>query len=358
MHYKTALVLALASVVSARTVHHKKQILAPALPAGWAAAGQWTSFSSTWEWLTFPLHIGCYTDSWDRTLATQVSANNNQLTTESCIAACNGYTYAGTENGNECYCSNTLASTGSKAADGDCSVPCSGNNVETCGGGWRLSVYQYSAATWPDPPFIPYVSPPPGWLNAGCYSDSWTRTLANSVNVTGSLSRESCTAACDAGEYTYAGVENGDECYCSNTVASTGVITSDEDCSTPCAGSADTCGGGWRLNIFQKEDKGTLFWPLSGWSSLGCYTDSWTRTLGGPSYTSNSITSAADCIRSCLLDGYRYAGVENGDECYCGHGIATTGTPAPNEDCLTPCAGGPYYCGGGWRLSIYHDNYN
>ena len=71
----------------------------------------------------------------------------------------------------------------------------------------------------------------------GCYSDSWTRTLANSVSVSGPFSRESCIAACDSAGYPYAGVENGNECYCSNTVASTGLKTSDADCLTPCAGA-------------------------------------------------------------------------------------------------------------------------
>jgi hypothetical protein len=214
-------------------------------------------------------------------------------------------------------------------------------------------------ATWPDPPYIPYISSPPGWINAGCYSDSWTRTLANSVSVSSPFSRESCIAACDSAGYSYAGVENGNECYCSNTVASTGLKTSDADCLIPCAGNdAQSCGGGWRVNIFQKEDHATLNWPPSGWSSLGCYTDSSTRTLVGSSSTFNNMASTTDCIFTCLSTGYKFAGIENGNECYCSNAVATTGVPASGADCSTPCAGYPSNkCGGGWRLDIYWNNY-
>jgi hypothetical protein len=51
------------------------------------------------------------------------------------------------------------------------------------------------------------------------------------------------------------------------------------------------------------------------------------------------------------------AGMEYGDECYCGDASALTAsgsTQAPKTDCQVPCSGdSTYYCGGGSRLSYY-----
>jgi len=214
-----------------------------------------------------------------------------------------------------------------------------------------------------DPPFIPISIdyPPRGYVNAGCYSDSWSRTITNSVSVTGPFTRDSCVTACADGGYTYAGVENGNECYCSNDVAPTGLKTSDAECLIPCSGdSAQFCGGGWRVNVYQNPNQGTLNWAPAGWSSLGCYTDSWpgARTLVGSSYTLNNMASTTDCIFTCLQGNFRFAGVEYGNECYCSNTVASTGTPALGSDCSTPCAGSPQNnCGGGWRLDIHWNNY-
>jgi hypothetical protein len=34
----------------------------------------------------------------------------------------------------QCFCGNAIASTGTLAKESSCNTPCSGNNVETCGG--------------------------------------------------------------------------------------------------------------------------------------------------------------------------------------------------------------------------------
>ncbi|RUS13201.1 hypothetical protein BC937DRAFT_95680, partial [Endogone sp. FLAS-F59071] len=50
----------------------------------------------------------------------------------------NGYTFAGTE---KCYCGQTQPTTFAPGGETDCSIGCSGNPYETCGGSARLSVY-------------------------------------------------------------------------------------------------------------------------------------------------------------------------------------------------------------------------
>lgn len=83
--------------------------------------------------------IGCYADFYPtrRTMsnASIMSSSNTPLT---CAGYCSSlrFSYSGTEYGNECYCSGevpTIAST-------DCTMPCSGDSSEICGGINALSV--------------------------------------------------------------------------------------------------------------------------------------------------------------------------------------------------------------------------
>lgn len=71
----------------------------------------------------------------------------------------------------------------------------------------------------------------------------------------------------------------------------------------------------------------------TGWSYLGCYTDSvGTRTLPGSTYNGNAMTEES-CVSFCQSHGYPYAGTEYGGECYCGASLASTGTVASGSDC-------------------------
>ena len=69
-------------------------------------------------------------------------------------------------------------------------------------------------------------------------------------------------------------------------------------------------------------------------------------------------SSVLTCANLCQSKGYRYAGVEYGDECYCGTGFAPGGAApalADPAECNMRCAGSYYYtCGGPWRMQIFH----
>lgn len=77
------------------------------------------------------------------------------MTNVLCQSMCEakGFTLAGTENGNECWCGSELDNgNGFATAASDCSYACAGDASDKCGGGWRLSIYasakqkQWSAA--------------------------------------------------------------------------------------------------------------------------------------------------------------------------------------------------------------------
>jgi hypothetical protein len=56
----------------------------------------------------------------------------------------------------------------------------------------------------------------------------------------------------------------------------------------------------------------------------------------------------------CSTNGYRFAGVEYSNECYCSSFIKSTYTTTPDYECNMPCAGdNAQLCGAGWRIQIY-----
>jgi len=89
---------------------------------------------------------------------------------------------------------------------------------------------------------------PSGFL--GCHADSSTRDLP--VEITGagtSMSVEQCRSTCYAEGYKYAGVQNGNQCFCGNSYNSQGTSTS---CTTVCNGDIlEVCGGPWANDVWK-----------------------------------------------------------------------------------------------------------
>jgi hypothetical protein len=94
-----------------------------------------------------------------------------------------------------------------------------------------------------------------------------------------------------------------------------------------------------------------------------------TRAMGGGTFTlmngfaddRGALTPEA-CISRCNQDGYEYAGLQNGMECWCDNSYDSAGEYTPTADettsgsdgCSAPCVGDDTRtCGGGWRNSVY-----
>ena len=163
--------------------------------------------------------IGCYNDSVvARTLTYPVAAPGGpaNMTNENCQAVClaAGYVLAGTEYSQECYCGNQLANYGAPATSG-CDMTCRGDTSEICGGGNRLSLFNYTSpsSSTGGSPSTPATLAPSGWKAVGCYTDSVTaRTLGVGMSVIGTMTVEGCIDACGAAGYALSGVEYGQEC--------------------------------------------------------------------------------------------------------------------------------------------------
>ncbi|OAA32695.1 Carbohydrate-binding WSC, subgroup [Moelleriella libera RCEF 2490] len=109
---------------------------------------------SVWQDPTFPTEdvtvdsyksLGCYTDDSQkgRALSYPINLDASTFTTKGCLAACEkqGFPFAGTEYGKECWCGSVLANDTAKVDDSQCNVPCQGNTSDTCGGSSRLSLW-------------------------------------------------------------------------------------------------------------------------------------------------------------------------------------------------------------------------
>ncbi|KIM24143.1 hypothetical protein M408DRAFT_27264 [Serendipita vermifera MAFF 305830] len=170
--------------------------------------------------------LGCYIDIvTPRTLSAATIVSDNEMTNAYCQEFCDsrGFAIAGTEWSKECFCGAAIDGN-LLTADTDCDMTCTGA-PEVCGGSARLTVWQnQGAVTDPNTQTIG------SWTGQGCYTDSvQNRALPNRRFIDG-MTVEKCTAACFAEDFKYAGVEYGNECYCSNdiiTSADVGVPATD-----------------------------------------------------------------------------------------------------------------------------------
>ncbi|KAG8809030.1 hypothetical protein FRC19_005484 [Serendipita sp. 401] len=99
-----------------------------------------------------------------------------------------------------------------------------------------------------------------------------------------------------------------------------------------CAGdNTQTCGGGYRLNVYKTSKTQTgpsALASYNNWGYQGCYTDApGARSLPVAMAYAGQLTPQK-CIDACQGQGYTYAGLEYSVECYCGNGIANGGVAA------------------------------
>jgi hypothetical protein len=332
--------------------------------------------------------MSCMTEANGMRALSQNGYADDKMTLESCATFCAGYTYWGTEYARECYCGNTLNAGSVAAPATDCNFPCAGNGGELCGAGNRLSVYTSNAGALssssvpgsvgstsavPPPASTSSADPTPtglpaGWTYQGCWNEGTTGRALTSYQFPDSqtLTVQGCAQSCLQMGYNISGVEYSSQCMCGNAIYNGATVTSESACNMACTGnSAETCGSGGHLNIYSNGPPPAFQPPTAqtrgldgAWSYQGCALDNvnQVRTFSWQLIYSGTLTPNI-CLTQCALYGYMAAGLEYGDECYCGDpaNMATTGATFVSDDqCNVVCAGnGSSYCGGGSRLSTY-----
>ncbi|KAI8608814.1 aspartic peptidase domain-containing protein [Chytriomyces sp. MP71] len=273
-----------------------------------------------------PVHLGCFRDTANRAMQWSTWVRSNAVT-GTCLSDCTsaGFMYAGLQNGNACFCSNIMPDTVLPA--GLCNMPCTGDNSGRCGGVWALSVITNASPVQP--------------VNMGCYQDAQVRVMPRFHSTRHDMTATGCLSSCATSGYYYAGLENGVECYCSNTLP--GIPSA--SCNVPCSGdSGQTCGGPWALSVFSSA----FYAPLNVPISVGCYQDSTNRVMSRRLWVQAEATPTR-CLRDCVAAGYAFAATENGNECWCDNWLPA----ASSDSCNMPCAGDSMQmCGGPWALSV------
>ncbi|KAH7906672.1 copper radical oxidase-like protein [Hygrophoropsis aurantiaca] len=347
----------------------------PAAPIIVPSVGNWTS-------------LGCYSDSAATRALAYGTATTGGVTAESCTTACYnaGYPLAGMEYSTQCFCGLSLESNSAPTTASDCDMTCVGNSSEYCGGPNRLNLYNYTGTLPSTPPAnggggasdsgggATNVSPvssglPSSWTYGACYVDNANgRALGNEYD-NNSVTVESCIAHCVSSNYTLAAIEYSTQCFCGDYLTNGAAKAPEADCNMACGGNAnEACGGPNRLSVYTSTGNVTVLpipttqtTSLPGeWAYKGCLAE---LGAGSPrmlpyelDWPTNNTVDA--CLNQCASYGYPAAGLEYGEQCFCGDITDVTnngGVFAPETDCNMPCSGDPIHlCGAGDRLSMYY----
>ena len=230
----------------------------------------------------------------------------------------------------------------------------------------------------------------------GCYEDDSGRYLQGKEFQFINNTPNQCTAFCRTQGFKYAGLQ-GDLCFCDNRPKrGFGKKLDDNECNDPCpSDSSQKCGKNMRNRIYntgiggefadkaktaddsyistdyisygvpkstsschcnrpeyidnRQEEQG-----VAATSYMGCYNEMEDEHLSyNASPSGHSSLTPNKCQYMCRNQGYRYAGVRSGNECWCGNS-EKLGELRPEWECNTPCTGDANQnCGGLLRQNVY-----
>ncbi|KAF8452229.1 hypothetical protein L210DRAFT_3499268 [Boletus edulis BED1] len=210
---------------------------------------------------------------------------------------------------------------------------------------------------------------PGTWTYAGCYVDNTNGRVLGNEYDNDATTVESCIAHCSVSNFTLAAIEYSVQCFCGDYLINGAVQAPESDCNMACGGNAG---------------RGDMWWPkspLSVYFDEQRYGDSRahdsenesSRSLGVSGidratgsivfpyeldWTTNNTVDA--CLNQCATYGYPAAGLEYGEQCFCGDISDVTsngGTYVADSECNMACSGDPIHlCGAGNRLTTYYWN--
>lgn len=339
----------------------------PSSPIIVRSAGNWTS-------------LGCYNDSTTTRALANGMGVTEEVTVESCTTACQdaGYQYAGVEYADECYCGMTLDNGSEPTPASSCDMTCAGNSSEYCGGPDHLNLYNYTgtltttdnAGSGTGTELLLTASLSGGWTYGGCYVDNANGRVLGDELDGDNMTVESCVAHCTADNFTIAGLEYSTQCFCGNELIDGAVKAPDSDCDMACGGNAtEACGAGNRLSVYTSMGNITIIpvpTPLTSglpgqWVYQGCLAEPAPGSHLFPyenDWTNNNTVEA--CLNQCAAFGYPAAGLEYGEQCFCGDisdVVDNNGTFVSDSECNMSCSGDPVHlCGANNLMSAYYWN--
>ncbi|KAG0652200.1 WSC domain-containing [Hyphodiscus hymeniophilus] len=197
------------------------------------------------------------------------------------------------------------------------------------------------------------------FVYAGCFTDpsSPERALLYDSGLdTQNMTVEKCVAFCKGNDYKYAGLEYYGECFCGATV--NGPQIDNSQCTFPCTGDKnEVCGGNDIISVYQDTTFPTVDkTAISDYQPMGCYSEgSPGRSLAWrQDQIAETSMTVESCLSACKDGGFSFAGIEYGQECYCGVVLGNGTVPLPAISCSFPCTGNSAEtCGGSSALNLY-----
>ncbi|KAJ0125214.1 hypothetical protein J7T55_006559 [Diaporthe amygdali] len=176
---------------------------------------------------------------------------------------------------------------------------------------------------------------------------------------------EKCLQYCGTKNMPLSGLEFGKDCYCGKILLESSTLYPNQaKCDMNCPGnSLQNCGGSLSLSIFNNTK---LLAPkppskVGTWAFESCYMElQGARVLPDVLWVKNGMTLDM-CTSYCATNGkYKYGGVENGNECFCGNNMTPGAKNAYDLDCpMTcdiPCGGNDkQICGGNGVITVYRN---
>lgn len=284
---------------------------------------------------------GCYTEATKKRALSSKTYADDKMTLESCATFCGAFTFFGTEYGRECYCGNDLNAGSALAANQkDCSFACAGDKSEYCGAGSRLQLYkkQDSGASTSSAP----VSTAPvatSTTSASPPTSSQTSTQGNKDTATSQQSssvQQSTSPASSASQLP----QTSDSVVATSPASSS---TTSSQVAKPTATGPTVSDGNANFTYYACVSE-----PSQG------------RLLPQQIWNNDKNMTIEGCLQKC--SNYGWAGVEYGQECWCGNQLRldggqaakTPGMNVSNSDCKFLCPGNKTeYCGAGKRMNVY-----
>lgn len=203
-------------------------------------------------------YLGCATDRQGGIMAlTSSSTQQVTMTIDICAKACAAYQFYGLEFSFQCFCGNALiapnfiTNTTSTPSNSTCNMRCGGRGDQLCGGPNAISLYKNNAYV------APTIKKQIGkYTSKGCITDPGgdNRPLSGASTVSDTMTADACVKFCLGKRMHYAGVEYGKECYCGNSLKTSGGAKT-QTCVPNnlmlCAGNnLQYCGAGSLMNLY------------------------------------------------------------------------------------------------------------
>ncbi|WWD22710.1 hypothetical protein CI109_107203 [Kwoniella shandongensis] len=348
---------------------------------------------------------GCMTEATNARALSGYSFASGSMTQDLCMQTCRskGFNFAGIEYASECYCGNSF-NTGSVAATDGCTMACSGNKLQTCGGGNRLTTFKWSngtaavsasasasasasssasssAAASSSAKASSTSSAASSSSSAAASSASVVAKVAAASSASSSSSSASASsvssaaASSSSSKVVVASSASASASASTSTVApAVAVSTTAASSSTSVASSTSTAAASSSTSKAASSSAAasssssvaasstsssaaaasSSAAPALAQQYIGCYTEaSGGRHLNGSYYANTQTMTNEVCMNYCKSKGFAYAGTEYAQECFCGNYLNQSLLTA-DAKCSTPCRGNnAQKCGGGNLLSIY-----